>query len=91
MKSKTAHAIYDVITAYAEAPESLRDDFVISHVNSNTREFRFCGNLGFGGKYWAEKGIVNCYMEDITPERTEIIRETNAAIALILNPPPRAR
>jgi hypothetical protein len=35
------------------------------------REYRFCGSLGFGGKFHCERDIwrVSCYPEDSTLER----------------------
>lgn len=48
-----------------------------------SREFRFQGNLGFGGKFWRNDGrfYVNCYREDETPERLETIERTNEALS----------
>jgi hypothetical protein len=38
--------------------------------------------LGFGGKFWVRGGqwFVNCYKEDITPERQEIIDIANKVL-----------
>ena len=49
-------------------------------------EFRFCGKLGFGGKFWvnADKWYVSCYREDETPERLDIIAEADRQLAVLL-------
>lgn len=48
-------------------------------------EFRFMGDLGFGGKlYRSRSGLrVSCYREDETPERAAIISTTNLALRAI--------
>ena len=53
-------------------PEEDSDDYC--------HEYRFCGSLGFGGKYWQERNKVTCYLEDETPERLEVIERTNQAL-----------
>lgn len=52
----------------------------------NSIEWRFCGALGFGGKFRLNnnrKGIpyVDCYREDETPARLQMIERTNARLA----------
>jgi hypothetical protein len=48
-------------------------------------EYRFQGDLGFGGKFWRNDGrwYVSAYPEDVKarPERAGIIEATNAALA----------
>lgn len=45
-------------------------------------EYRFCGELGFGGKFRhrAERWSVDCYRENENPARLEMIRWTNVAL-----------
>jgi hypothetical protein len=58
--------------------------------------FRFCGSLGFGGKFhlhsrdfnydhrlgdFDHRCYVSCYPEDRTPQREALIRETNARLS----------
>lgn len=50
-----------------------------SHV---CREYRFCGSLGFGGKFRNNGNnentpYVDCYNEDVTPARTAMIEAAN--------------
>jgi hypothetical protein len=54
-----------------------------------TREYRFQGSLGSGGKFWLtpESFHVNTYPEEITAARAEIIRRTNAALAKLFVEP----
>jgi hypothetical protein len=45
-------------------------------------EYRFIGQLGFGGKLWQEHGKyrVSCYPEDETPERLAMLKAANARL-----------
>lgn len=47
------------------------------------QEYRFQGNLGFGGKvHFSRQGLhVSCYPEDKTPERLKAIWTANARLA----------
>jgi len=49
-------------------------------------EYRFQGNLGFGGKLYFnnDKCYVSCYSNDESPKRLEIIRVVNEEISKIL-------
>lgn len=53
-----------------------------------TREWRFSGHLGFGGKFWRNAGqhYVTCYREDETPERRTMIDNLNQEIANLARP-----
>ncbi len=56
------------------------DQFVVLAAEKSTHrlEYRFSGNLGFGGKvYLDEPPRVSCYPEDETAERLEMIKEAN--------------
>ncbi len=75
-----ANKVFDVLVKYAGARESLRDDFVHNHP---CQEYRFQGNLGFGGKYYSRGNRVSCYQEDETPERAQIIKQTNHHLTLL--------
>jgi hypothetical protein len=46
---------------------------------SYPQEWRFCGKLGFGGKFYStsRNWWTNCYPEDRTSERVHAIYETN--------------
>ena len=84
----TLEKIYDILVKYAGARTNVvtiddetfcweKLDFVQSHIDKETREYRFCGDLGFGGKYRVNTNTVTCYPEDMTPEREAFIRITN--------------
>lgn len=84
MNKDKLNQIYDILVNLAGADEYHRDSFVFLHMEEiPCREFRFIGNLGFGGKYRSEKNKVDYYSEDTTPERESIVEKTNNALALI--------
>ena len=60
-----------------------RSSFVTTAVEGRWTEWRFWGGLGFGGKVRFQNGrwYVDCYPEDVTPERQEIMDNTNAALS----------
>jgi 5'(3')-deoxyribonucleotidase len=63
------------------APEGMRDTFLYAHCHEvPTREWRFQGSLGFGGKYRSETNRVDCYREDETSKRLELIEQMNEAL-----------
>ena len=76
-----ADKIFDILIREAGAYESERVNFTFAQRDGCT-EYRFCGYLGFGGKFWnyLDKWYVTCYKEDETPERLEIINRTNEAL-----------
>lgn len=52
----------------------------------NCREYRFCGALGFGGKFRNtgnrdDTPYVDCYREDETPARNAMIEAANKRLA----------
>lgn len=73
--NQDANVIYDVLELLG-APASGRDVFV---QHFPTREWRFYGYLGFGGKFWCynDSWYVSCYQEDVTPERLRSIELAN--------------
>lgn len=81
-----ATAIWYILTLHAGAEDNgwMKDNFVYLQSDPDTRvdEFRFGGGLGFGGKFWVDrrKWYVNCYKEDLTPEREAMIEATNQAL-----------
>jgi hypothetical protein len=74
-----ANKVYDILVQECGAPELQRASFVHTQTTEHCREWRFCGCLGFGGKFWNtnEKLYVNCYTEDETSERRTMIKRTN--------------
>jgi len=56
------------------------ENFIHHHAvehKDRCREWRFSGNLGFGGKYRSQTNKVDYYPEDTSPEREQIIMTTN--------------
>lgn len=85
MTEQTANRIYDVLATLLGANEDMRQSFVIQNTASLCREWRFIGTLGFGGKFRNTDGryFVNCYPEDVTPERTAAIEMANGLLTKI--------
>ena len=94
-----AGAIYDMLVEHAGATDSYdsRSAFVYGQRYRFTPEYRFIGNLGFGGKFrrsdpgteerrlgLTESWKVDCYSEDRTPERGIMIDAANAALRELL-------
>ena len=78
---------WDILVEHAGARPSDRDCFILNCLDDEhpLTEYRFCGLLGFGGKFWRCDGMVyvNCYPEDDNQKRTLIIDKTNKALAAI--------
>ena len=83
--------VYDVLVKYAGASETMRENFVVKAVEWSeddpyrTREFRFMGDLGMGGKVWLtpDSFHVSAYNEDLHARwknRKKIIVDTNAEL-----------
>lgn len=82
-----AAEVYDILVTWAGAYDNKdsweRNNFIYDHTKTkyDVTEWRFCGKLGFGGKYWSDENCVTCYSEDETKERLEIIKITNEKLA----------
>ena len=84
MSNAQARAVYAVLVEECGAPVISFDDFVsVFTGTSPTQEWRFCGDLGFGGKFRHPEMRVNCYPEDETPVRLAVIQQANARLAVI--------
>ncbi len=82
MSAEHYNKVYDLLVSIGGAPERDRDGFILCHIDTEhpCREYRFQGVLGFGGKYWKLDNRVNCYPEDESPTRREIMDRLNAAL-----------
>lgn len=82
--------VYDVLVNLGGAPEGMRDTFLYAHCNEvhPTKEWRFQGYFGFGGKYRSETNTVDCYREDETEKRLELIKQINEALENLTKPLP---
>ncbi len=76
--------VYDILVNIGGAPnDSYREAFLFNYSDKEkfpTKEWRFQGKLGFGGKYRTETNQVDCYQEDETPEKLKILEEINTAL-----------
>ena len=78
-----ANQIYDLLKEHVGASEYWRDDFVFSlekPLKYSSSEFRFQGNLDFGGKFRRSEysgWYVDFYKEDETPEKLENVKKVN--------------
>lgn len=78
MTKEKVNKIYDILVNVGGAIEHYRDSFVYAHTSKDEcTEWRFMGKLGYGGKYRSDTNSVDCYLEDETKERLEIIDEIN--------------
>lgn len=85
MTKAEANAIYDILVRECGAQEgdkwSGRAAFVHEFTRArHTDEYRFCGSLGFGGKFYTDGPRVSCYPEDRTPKREAMIERANKAL-----------
>ena len=88
LSKEIAAKIYDILVA--EAGASLewkaKEHFTDLQSSEYVTEFRFCGKLGLGGKFWRNGGrwYINCYPDDSTPERERIIKATNERLQALM-------
>lgn len=75
-----ANRIFDILVKECRASRASREQFNIYMIGRPTTgssgEFRFQGNLGFGGKFYLRangEAYVSCYSEDRTPARNKAI------------------
>lgn len=84
MDQITAGKIYDILVEHAGAPEEERKCFVFAQAQTNGLapiEWRFCGLLGFGGKFWNNGGYyITYYREDETQQRKIIKKKVNTLL-----------
>jgi hypothetical protein len=83
----TAELIYDILVDDAGAREDERRGFV-AYVTKNLdhAEWRFQGDFGYGGKFYAGRGCVpgvGYYIEDYSLLRERIRRQVNDKIAAL--------
>lgn len=79
--------VYDLLVSQGQirADVHKRNHFSLYFTEDEgaVREWRFCGDLGFGGKFWHNNGrhYVSYYIEDKTAKREKLANRLNAAIA----------
>ena len=77
--------IFDVLVRECGADEEARQYFIdYCRQHTGPIEFRFQGDLGFGGKFRrnSEGMRVDCYPEDMTEERRQMIVQANRRFGL---------
>lgn len=90
MTEEQANKIYDILVEECRAsdhPDQRRafvhhlTEYLVPEnpASSMCFEYRFCGALGFGGKFWVNSGrlYVSCYSEDESPARKAMIARAN--------------
>ena len=82
---RMAQDIFQTLVKFAGANPTMEDDFVRWFTKDNaywSREYRFQGSLGFGGKFWRnnKRFYVNCYREDETDDIREQIELVNSIL-----------
>lgn len=80
-----AEKVYDILVELGSADKNDKDNFIYNHTKYACNEWRFCGKLGFGGKYRSEYNKVTCYPEDETSQRKELINKINERLSQIQN------
>lgn len=89
MTKGIANRAYDILVNECGAKEDDRGSFV-HHYTTNPRatEWRFQGDLGFGGKFRLNDGraYVSCYLEDHTLERNQAICRANEILDAVVTP-----
>lgn len=81
--AEQADAIYAVLMEECGAPRGReRERFRRYLTTANDPEWRFCGSLGFGGKFRVSSGKprVDYYPEDRTPARNAMVERANERI-----------
>jgi hypothetical protein len=83
ISEQAARSICRILKEECGATDFMLDWFIPRLREESITEYRFQGNLGFGGKFWNANGrwYVTCYSEDETPERQEMIRKANERLA----------
>jgi len=88
MNREAADKVWDVLVTelgvYDDEKGHARDMFTWAQTRTEPcTEYRIGGKLGFGGKFrdTRNKWYVDCYVEDLTPERKRLIDATNVRLA----------
>jgi len=85
--AEKAAAIYAILVEECEARAHDADGFIHEFTHDDpTSEWRFCGSLGFGGKFRYPRMTVDCYQEDETPKRLAAIQKANQRLEAYRDP-----
>lgn len=80
MTEAQLNEVFDILVSDCGAIEYDRFDFVLRHMAGDCREYRCCGALGFGGKFYIDRFQVDGYQEDMTHKRKGIRDRVNAKL-----------
>lgn len=82
--AEQAGAIYDILVRDAGAQPAMRNDFIRAQ-DEGCVEYRFCGSLGFGGKFWNnnDRWYINYYPENRTDQRDAAEARINAQLEVL--------
>lgn len=83
MAEESLSAIYEILVKEVGANPLDSDSFVRHYASPQAVEWRFCGTLGYGGKFYRNAGrhYAQCYREDETRERRRTIERVNKLLA----------
>lgn len=87
LRKDVANKIYDILVKCCGAPDvrtaGPRHSFIANQTSGFVTEWRFGGDMGFGGKFWRNEGMwyVNCYSEDKTSGKNKAIQKVNKELA----------
>lgn len=88
LNDQLVNQIYDILIDTCEAPDGWKQFFVSAFTQHDPpREWRFQGCLGFGGKFrlTRDRCYVDCYPEDETPNRLDVISRANKQLEQLTN------
>lgn len=83
---KKIQEVYDILVEHCAASDSLDERRAFAVQWPDCVEYRFMGELGFGGKVWWSRGkcYVTTYPEARTDERDAMVAAANEALSLLL-------
>lgn len=86
--TEAGHAYYILVRHAGARPDPRQREAFVYHTSRDDHpctEYRFCGHLGFGGKFRNNGNratpYVDCYREHENAERLAVMASTNAALA----------
>ncbi len=85
MTKEQAEAVYKILVSRCAANASKEQEFVDCVTDPNNQEYRFGGELGFGGKFFHSNSRwwVSCYKENGTVRIIKMMNETNRELTLL--------
>ena len=78
--------VYTILVKYGGALEKYRNEFIYEQTRDtliSSKEYRFVGIFGFGGKYRLATNSVTMYKEDVTEDLQQKLDILNKKLANI--------